>query len=373
MAMVAEASKHPALPRGGAPLRLVLVGPSLRYLLGGQEVQLDQLARDWSADEAVAVTLVPCQSPLPRMIQWVASIPLLRTLVRLPFYLATLWRATKESEIVHAFSGSYSSFLIATLPPLVVAQALQKKTVVHYHSRKALEHLRDSATARFALRRTDCVVVPSAYLANTFGQFGICARIVPNTVPLTVFAFRQRTPLRPLLLCTRNFYYYCGLDLAVRAFAVVKRTFPDARLCLVGSGQEEKTLRNLVQQLDLAGVEFVGPIERCRIPAIYAESDILLNASREDNAPVSILEAFASGLPVVSSNAGGIPYLVKHESTGLLCEVGDWQALANNVVRVLQDGNLAQFLAHNAYQAAEQYGWEAVRQRWLEVYDSIRS
>jgi glycosyltransferase involved in cell wall biosynthesis len=144
-------------------------------------------------------------------------------------------------------------------------------------------------------------------------------------------------------------------------------------LYLVGAGKEEKLLCNLVRELDLTGVEFVGPVERHSMPALYSESDILLNTSREDNAPVSILEAFASGLPVVTSDAGGIPYLVEHEFTGLVCGIEDWQALARNVVRLLQDGNLAQFLAFNARQVAEQYGWTAVRERWLEVYDSLRS
>ncbi len=88
--------------------------------------------------------------------------------------------------------------------------------------------------------------------------------------------------------------------------------------------------------------------------------------------PVSILEAFASGLPVVTTAAGGIPYMVTHEVTGLLSEVGDCEGLANNALRLLQDPILAQLLAQNAHEAAKQCSWTAVRTRWLAVYESLQ-
>ena len=88
--------------------------------------------------------------------------------------------------------------------------------------------------------------------------------------------------------------------------------------------------------------------------------------------PVSILEAFASGLPVTTTAAGGIPHMVDHEVTGLLCEVGDCEGLANNVLRLLQDQPLAQALAHNAHEAVQQCSWTPVRKRWLAVYESLQ-
>lgn len=352
--------------------RVALVGPSSRNLLGGQEVQLDQLASAWSADSAVALCVVRYQPNLPTFLRTVENIPLLRTIVRSPFYLTSLFKATKEAEIVHAFSGSHSSFLIATLPALLVARLRGKNTVVHYHSCKALQHLTASAISRALLSRTNCIiVVPSAYLARVFGQFGLRASIVPNTIALDAFPFRPRKPVRPLLLCTRNFYDCCGVDIVIRAFSEVKRAFPKASLSLVGGGTQEQALRRLVQELQVEGVQFAGRVERDKIASVYAGNDIFINGSVDDNAPVSILEASASGLPVVTSDAGGVLYLVQHEVTGLLSKVGDWKALANNVLRVLQDERLAEKLSRNAYKAVQQHSWEAVRTRWLEVYTSL--
>lgn len=356
-----------------AAMQVVLVGPSLRTWLGGQEVQLDSLARNWTGDASVQTVLVPNSPKLPYCLRWAERIPVLRTLLRFPLYLMSIWRTARQGDIVHAFSASHSSFLLAPLPACVVARCLGKKTIVHYHSRRAREHLQDSALARWMLRHIDVVVVPSTYLADIFRQFGLHAVIVPNVVDLTQFPYRARLPLRPLLLCTRNFEEYSGVDDVVRAFRIAKKAMPEARLCLVGKGKEEQFIRRLVAELRLENVEFAGAIPRDRIHDVYAKADIFINASRADNAPVSILEAFASGLPVATSSAGGIPYMVSHEVTGLLSEVGDCESLAKNVIRLLHDSRLTQALTRNAYEVAQECSWTVVRTRWLRVYESLRS
>jgi L-malate glycosyltransferase len=357
---------------GGDPsLQVLLIGPSLRTWVGGQEAQLDLLARQWAGDAAVRIFLVPNNPSLPAVLTWAERIPLLRTLLRSPIYLQAIWQATKRAEIVHVFSASHSSFLLAPLPACLVGRLLGKMTLVHYHSRRAGEHLNDSAVARWILRRTDSIVVPSSYLAEVFHQFSLRATIVPNVVDLTQFPYQPRIPLRPRLLCTRNFDTYCGVDDVIRAFRRIQTAVPEARLCLVGKGKQESLLRRLIAELHLEAVEFAGAIPRNRIHNLYAKADIFINASRGDNMPVSILEAFASGLPVATTAAGGIPHMLNHEVTGLLCEVGDYERLANNVLRLLQDQPLAQVLAHNAHEAVQQCSWTPVRKNWLAVYESL--
>jgi glycosyltransferase involved in cell wall biosynthesis len=161
--------------------------------------------------------------------------------------------------------------------------------------------------------------------------------------------------------------------MVVRAFAEVQKEFPEARLDLVGKGPSEAEIRNLVQDLQLSGVHFLGVASREEIGRFYDDADIFVNASWVDNMPVSIMEAFASGNPVVTTGPEGIRYLVEHERTGLLSEVGDAKALASNVMRLLRDPDLASRLATNAYKESQSYRWVAVRQRWLEEYRSLTS
>ncbi len=352
-------------------IRVTLVGPSLRQLLGGQEVQAELLLRCWLHDSEIDVAFVPNNPEFPKRLRHVEDIPYVRTLVRLPLYLLALWRATTNSEIVHTFSASHSSFLLAPVPAWIVARIHRKNIVIHYHSRLAAEHLRESGIARRIFRRFDRIVVPSEFLVGIFRDFGMKAIAIPNVVDLTQFAYRQRLPIRPLLLCTRNFDRYCGVDIVVRAFSKVKEAIPEARLFLVGKGEEGITIRNLVRALDLQDVEFTGAITRDRIAEIYANADIFVNGSRCDNMPLSILEAFASGLPVVTTAAGGIPYVVKNGVTGLLCDTEDWDALARNVIRVVNDEHLASTLSHNAHEQSLTYQWQSVRNSWMNVYKSL--
>jgi L-malate glycosyltransferase len=352
--------------------RVAIVAASLRYV-GGQSVQADLLARHWKNDPEVAAQLIPIDPRLPRTVAWVERFPVLRTVVRQPFYLWSLWRGLKNVDVAHIFSASYWSFLIAPAPALLIARMRKKKAIIHYHSGEARDHLLRFRSARPILRRADRLVVPSAYLVDVFREFDLPARAVPNIVDISQFSFRERRPLRPHLICTRGFHPYYSVDVIVRAFAEIQREFPDACLDLVGAGPSEGEIRNLVRDLRLQGVRFPGIASREQIGRLYDGADIFVNASWLDNMPVSIIEAFAAGNPVVTTAPEGIRYLVEHERTGLLSPVGDASALALNVKRLLQDPELASRLVANACQESQRYRWTAVREQWLEEYRSVAS
>jgi L-malate glycosyltransferase len=354
------------------PLRVTIVAASLRYV-GGQSVQADTLLKHWRSDSDVQAELVPIDPQLPNGLRWVEKIPGLRTLVRAPFYVAALSRGMKDADIAHIFSASYWSFLVAPVPAWLVARARKKKVLLHYHSGEARDHLQRFGTARPVLARMDSLVVPSRYLVDVFREFGLKAEVVPNIVDLSQFRFRSRVPLRPHLVCTRGFHPYYRVDLVVRAFAEVQKSFPEARLDLAGGGPEEEKIRSLVLELKLAGVRFLGVVPHASIGKVYDDADIFVNASNLDNMPVSVLEGFASGTPVVSTAPEGMSYLVDHERTGLLSPVGDVAALAENILRLLRDSKLSSRLAASAYEECNRYDWTAVRKQWLNVYRNLMS
>ena len=171
---------------------------------------------------------------------------------------------------------------------------------------------------------------------------------MPNIVDLAQFRYRERIPLRPHLVCTRGFSTYYSVDVVVRAFAEVRKEYPEAQLDLVGNGPLEGDIRKLVADLNLSGVNFTGVAPYREISKYYEQADIFINASWLDNMPLSVIEAFASGTPVVTTSPECMPYLVKHERTGLLSPVGDEKALAANVIRLLRDPARAARLAQNA-------------------------
>lgn len=353
-----------------AQLKIAIVAASLRYV-GGQSVQAELLLQNWRNDPEVEARLIPIDPAFSRGLGWIDRIPLVRTIVREPIYLWNLWRGLKDADIAHIFSASYWSFIVAPAPAWLIARLRGKKTLIHYHSGEARDHLRRFRSALPVLRKADRLVVPSGYLVDVFREFGLQAEAVPNIADLSQFSRRARSPLRPHLVCTRGFHTYYSIDIVLRAFAEIQKAFPDARLDLVGGGPEEGKIRSLVKELNLAGVNFCGVASRQEIGRFYDQADIFINASRLDNMPVSILEAFASGTPVVSTAPEGMHYLVEHERTGLLSEVGDPQALAQNVIRLLRSPELAMHLASNAREESVRYSWPVVREQWLKVYRSL--
>jgi L-malate glycosyltransferase len=348
-------------------LRIALVGPSLRQL-GGQSVQVDRMLREWYGDADIDVSFVPIDPAWRKGWGMLGRIPYLRTLVRGIRYSAILRHALRETDIAHVFVGSYASFLIVLLPPWFLARTRGAKLLVHYHSGEAQDHLSRSWLARYLLRKAASIVVPSGYLVDVFGQFSVKATAVSNIIGLDEFTYRRRARFGPSFICTRGFHPYYRIDDVLRSFAEIQRELPSARLILVGGGQTETQMRHLAEELRLKNVEFRGVVPHSQIGECYEQADIFINASVVDNMPVSILEAFASGTPVVTTAAHGIPYIVEHERTGLLSAPGDWKSLAQNALRLLREPELAQRIAANAHEELQRYRWENVRPQWLAVY-----
>jgi L-malate glycosyltransferase len=360
-----------AAKRGsGRRIRVAIVAPSLRYI-GGQSAQADLLLRHWKGDPNIDIRFVAVDPRFARALAWAEGIPGLRTILREPIYFWHLWRDLRGIDVAHIFSASYWSFLLAPAPAVWFAKRRGAKALINYHSGEARDHVHRYRSASYILSRVNKIVVPSEYLVGVFREFRLAAVAVPNIVDVSQFRYRLRNPLRPHLVCTRGFSPYYSVDVVVRAFAEIKKSYPEAQLDLVGSGPLEADIRKLVTDLHLTNVNFIGVVSRGQIAKYYDRADIFINASWLDNMPVSIIEAFASGTPVVTTSPESMPYLVEHERTGMLSAVGLEKALAANAIRLLQDPALAATLVQNALVEAQKYTWASVREQWLRVYREL--
>lgn len=340
-------------------------------ILGGQAVQADRLLRAWAGDPDVEAWLVPINPVPPPPFDAALDVRYLRTFVTQLFYWPSLLGELRRADVVHVFSASYLSFLLAPLPAVIVAKLLGKPVVMNYRSGEAPDHLRRSAIARWTLRWVERNAVPSSFLRSVFAQYGIAADVVPNIVDLDRFAFRQRDRLSPALLSTRNFEELYNVSCTLRAFRLVQDRHPDATLTLVGAGSEDVRLRELAARLGLRHVRFVGRVPPQDIWRYYAEADLYVQTPNIDNMPSSVLEAFASGCAVVSTDAGGVPAILTDDAHGLLVPCGDHQAAADRILRLLDEPELARRLTARARESCESYRWEAVRAQWLALYERL--
>lgn len=350
-----------------APLRVAVVAASLR-ILGGQAVQADRLLANWRGSDEVAAWLVPINPLPPRLLRPLLELKYVRTVVTQLFYWPLLLRELRRADLVHIFSASYSSFFLAPLPAFLMAKAVGRPVLLNYHSGEAPDHLRRSAIARATLKACDLNVVPSTFLQDALAHEGIAAGVVHNTIDFQRFQYRARDPLRPVLISTRNFEPLYNLPCTIRAFARIQAVHPGASLRLVGSGSQEPALRDLVASLGLRNVTFDGRVDPADIPRCYDAADIYVQTPSIDNLPLSLLEAFASGLPAVATAVGGVPSMIAGRVNGLLAGDNDDETVARQVLWLLDHPEDARTMATVARAGCDKYEWPSVREAWLAAY-----
>jgi L-malate glycosyltransferase len=350
--------------------RIAIVGP-LPPPSGGmanQTRQLDELL----SGEGLEVKVVQVNAPYSPA--WVGKLPLLRAFFRLVPYLFQLWRAAGWAQVFHVMANSGWSWHLFAAPAVWMARLRGKRVIINYRGGSAEEFLQKSYFwIRPTLLAADLTVVPSGFLEAVFAKWKIATSIIPNIINLPRFApTGERSKLdadSPHVVITRNLERIYDIPTGLRAFSLLLKSFPKARLTVAGSGPDRDALETLANKLGIAGsVKFTGRLELTEIAALYKSADIALNTSLIDNMPNSVLESLASGVPVVSTNVGGVPYIVQDGKTALLVPPGDAQAMSEAVATLLHDESLAQSLIQNGLASVQRYSWANVRDAWLAAY-----
>lgn len=362
----AESPRTPAQP----PIRVLLIAPSLN-ILGGQAVQAERLLNELKQDPSVSIDFFPIAPLFPGPFSILQKIPYIRTVLTFLYYLP--WVAVKLTgyEILHIFSASYWSYALWSMPPLLLGRLLGKKVILNYRSGEAPDHLRSWRTAAPTIRWAHEVISPSEYLVDVFAEFGIRCRTIPNVLDTAKLRFRQRRKLRPVFLTHRGMEPLYNIDCVLRAFQIVQERYPEASLTLANDGSSRPHLEALARELGLRNTRFVGRVPQHQIAELYDSADIYLMSPDLDCMPGTVLECYALGIPFISTNAGGIPYIVEHEKTGFLVACNDHQAMAAYAIRLLEDEELVARLTHQGYQELTKYTGETVRTRWVELYREL--
>jgi len=188
------------------------------------------------------------------------------------------------------------------------------------------------ARVRALLSSATAVTTPSPYLLQDMAEYRSDLILHPNPVALDAYRFRVRSRPAPRLLWLRAFDRVYNPMMALEAFRIVRQRYPDAHLTLAGPDRHDGTLERVqaaIAELALgAHVRLAGPVAKRDVPSLLAGADIFLNTSNVDNTPVSVLEAQASGLCVISTKVGGIPHMLDDGRNALLVPAGDPAVMA---------------------------------------------
>ncbi|MGH9661911.1 MAG: glycosyltransferase family 4 protein [Bryobacteraceae bacterium] len=294
--------------------------------------------------------------------------------IRLLDIAATLVRCLRRVDIVLIEVYGGPSFVVED-----VASAL-----VHLSGRRMVLHLHGGAIPEFTARfpnwtrrvfgRADAIVVPSGFLATAVGVYGRTPRIIPNVIDLASCPFRARERVRVRLLWMRTFHQLYNPTMALRVLARVRSVCPDATMVMAGQDKGlERSVRQEAAQLGLDGaVRFAGFLNPPGKVREGEAADIFINTSSVDNVPVAVLEACAMGLPVVSTAVGGIRWLLNDAETALLVPDDDCDGMASQILRLIDDPELAVRLSTNGRRLAEQFCWDQVGRQWEQLFAELR-
>jgi glycosyltransferase involved in cell wall biosynthesis len=347
-------------------VRVGLVGP-LPPPPGGMANQTRQLAALLQA-EGVEVRVVRTNAPCGRLVNALRGI---REPFRIIPYLRKLVGMAREADVVHVMANSGWAWHLRAAPAILICALRGVPVIVNYRGGLAREFLSKSSWGvRAVLKRAKAVIVPSRFLQEVFAAHGVRADIIPNGVDLGAFRPASEIQLTSVhIVVTRNLEHIYGIDIAIRAIALLRAEYPDLIVSIAGDGAERGTLERLVDQLGLSTcVRFTGGLDTAGVASLYRQASIILNPSRADNTPNALIEAAACGVPIVSTDVGGIPYLVEHEKSACLVASEDPEAMAEGLRRVLSDPTLRDTLRANGLTLAQSCDWEVVRRRWLGVY-----
>lgn len=346
---------------GSASVGVAVVGP-FPPRPGGVSVQCATLAAHLT-EAGLPVTRINTDLPAWRRGWRRRLFPLVQM-----WALARCIRCTRRCwRVLHVHAASWWGFMPAVVALLAVGRG--RRRVLTYHGGEAPAFLaRWGWLARPVLRRYDAVLTLTPTQARLFADHGIPTRIVPNIVPVERFPFRLRSQLQPRLVWVRQFEpVYRPFD-ALDVLAQVQAHYPEATLTMVGDGSLMPALRQAVAERKLRGVSLPGRLPPEALPAVYDAADLFLNTSSVDNLPLSLIEAGACGLPIVSTAAGAIPDLIADGENGLLAPVGDVAALAAAVLRLLANPTLAASLSAAGRRTAERFTWSAIAPALFAAY-----
>lgn len=348
--------------------QILLVGP-VAPPYGGMAQQM-ALLEALLRQDGKRVAVFASNFRLPAWLSLFDRVAGVRTALRAALIWGKLWPQIRGAEVVHVMAASWLYFFVVVSPVIVLGRIHRKRVILNYRGGGAERFFDWFAWAVSTLFRAATVVTaPSEFLGRVIrDRFRVPVVIVPNIVNLSRFPYRERAGLRPKLIVARHLEKIYDLETVLSVFQTVQARHPDAALWIAGTGSQERHLRGLVPALGLQNLRFLGRVDHNRLGAIYDECDIFINASRLDNFPGALLEASAAGLPIISTCAGGIPFMYEHGKSALLCEPGNWRGLAEAVEEVLACPSLARKLSQEGAEVARKCEWVRVRAPLYEVY-----
>lgn len=292
-----------------------------------------------------------------------------------------LLSVVRKYDVLH-IHGCSDWGMLPVVYGVIAGKIWRKRIIVTYHGGGAEKYFAKHSTfARRWLRQADKVIVLSGYLKKIFDEYEIPCLVIPNIVTLREDIYQPKQGIAPKFISIRHLTSLYQIDIIIRAFVQMLEKYPDATLDILGQGDKREELEALVQELEDKGVRelgrkvrFIGQVPNEQIYDYLKANDIMLSAPKIDNMPVSLLEAMNAGVLVISSNVGGVPYMIEHGRTGLLfdgLEDEGVRGLEKQMQWALEHQEESLRMIEAAHIEVQKYTWAEVKKQLLPLYECI--
>ena len=289
-------------------------------------------------------------------------------------WLRRFIRSFPKYDVIHFIADTPASFWLFAAPAMAMAKFFGKKAVLSFAPVTSEVFLdRWAWLAHPVFRMADRLLVDSEYLVRVFARSGLQVDCIAIPFDLSGLEYHEAAAMQPVILVDRSLEKVNNVACLIRAFKFVKQKYPRSELMIVGDGHQRRALEYLVSSGNIHGVTFLGNVGRNDKAALYRQADIYVNSSSVDGTPESILRALVTGLPVVTTDAGGIPHLVSDRVNGLVVAVNNHVAMAERIIELVENPDLAKVLVERGRADSERFHWRSIGSSWRQYYQSLVS
>jgi glycosyltransferase involved in cell wall biosynthesis len=296
-------------------------------------------------------------------------------IARLADMVSTIWSKRNEYEIAQVDVYSGNAFFWAEAACWTLRRARKPYVLTMHGGNLPAFSNKWPGRVRRLLNSAAAVTCPSPFLVEKLRAFRNDLLLLPNPLEVSSFPFVHRQNPKPNLVWLRAFHEIYNPELAPKVIDTLRKIFPDVHLKMGGPVKDESSFQKMKSVAKELGVEdrieISGAIARANIGSFLNQGDIFLNTTYFDNTPVSLMEAMACGLCIVSTDVGGLPYLLKDGHDALLVPSNDSESMSAAVTRLLQEPGLASKISKNARTAAEKFDWAEILPRWESLFQKL--
>ena len=218
-------------------------------------------------------------------------------------------------------------------------------------------------------------ISPSLYLFSIFQESGYNVIHIANFIDISKYPYMKRKSLRPRLLWVRSFHRIYNPSMAIRVLYELIKSYKEAELCMVGPVKDHSIdeVKNLVNRYKIKNkITITGKLEKREWINLSSNYDVFINTTNHDNLPLTLLEAMALGLPIVTTNVGGISDLIHHNTTAKLVNKDDVESMVGCIIEYLVNDKERLRITSNAHELIEkEYQKEIIIPKWISLIDNI--